>query len=231
MITDIFDRSVIAARRAVRQLPGTALDLLFPLNCVGCQREGRVLCESCVAGLPELTPPYCPVCAQPNAPETCQSCLEIPPSFNGIRAPYRMEGNIKEAIHHLKYRGLKAAAPELAELLVRYLAEHPVPGDLLIPVPLHRRRLRSRGYNQSVLLARELSKKLGLEMDQKLLARTRNTPPQVNASRDDRRDNVQDSFRCIGSLDRRAVILVDDVPTTGSTLSACAAALKAAGAP
>jgi ComF family protein len=230
MFTDILDRSAVAARRVVRQLPGAALDLLFPLNCVGCQREGKVLCSSCVAGLLELTPPYCLICAHPNAPATCDWCLESPPAFDGIRAPYRMEGAIKEAVHHLKYRGLKAAAPELAELLARYFAEHPVPGDVLIPVPLHPRRLRSRGYNQSALLAKELSKKLDLVMDQKLLARTRNTPPQVSASRPERRDNVQDSFRCSGSVDRRAVILVDDVATTGSTLSACAGALKAAGA-
>ena len=230
MIADLIDRGAIAARRVVGQLPRTALDLLFPLNCLGCQREGKVLCASCVGRLPELTPPYCPVCAQPNAPATCHWCLESPPAFNGIRAPYRMEGTVKDAIHNLKYRGLKAAAPELAELLAQYLAEHPMPGDLLVPVPLHARRLRSRGYNQSALLARELSKKLGLEMDQRLLARTRNTPPQVSASRKERRDNVQGSFRCDGPVDRRDVILVDDVATTGSTLSACAAALKGAGA-
>ena len=111
-----------------------------------------------------------------------------------------------------------------------YLSEYPMPGDLLVPVPLHPRRLRSRGYNQSALLARELSKKLGLDLDQGLVARTRNTPPQVSASRDDRRENVRDSFRCKGTAERRAVILVDDVATTGSTLSACAAALKTAGA-
>jgi ComF family protein len=230
MIANIFDRSALAAKRMVRQLPGTALDLLFPLNCLGCQKEGRVLCASCIEALPELNPPYCAVCAQPNAPETCHLCLESPPAFDGVRAPYQMEGTIKEAVHSLKYRGLKAAAPELAELLAQYLAENPMPGDLLVPVPLHPRRLRSRGYNQSALLAKTLSKKLGLEMNQRLLTRTRNTPPQVNASRDDRRDNVQGSFRCDGPVDNRAVILVDDVATTGSTLSACAAVLKAAGA-
>ena len=105
-----------------------------------------------------------------------------------------------------------------------------MPGDVLVPVPLHPRRLRSRGYNQSELLARALSKKLGMEMDQRLLARTRNTPPQVSASREDRRDNVQGSFRCDGRVDKRPVILVDDVATTGSTLMACAGALKDAGA-
>jgi len=70
--------------------------------------------------------------------------LESPPAFDGVRAPYQREGTIQEAIHSLKYRGLKAAAPELAELLAQYLAEHPMAGDLLVPVPLHSRRLRSR---------------------------------------------------------------------------------------
>ena len=105
-----------------------------------------------------------------------------------------MEGTIQDAIHSLKYRGLKAAAPELAELLARYLAEHPIPGNISVPValpvPLHPHRLRSKGYNQSALLAKTLSKKLGLEMNQRLMTRTRNTPPQVNASRVDRRDKV-----------------------------------------
>jgi predicted amidophosphoribosyltransferase len=114
MIADIFNRGAVAARRIVRQVPGTALDLLFPLNCLGCQREGKVLCASCVDSLPKLTPAFCRVCAQPNDPATCHSCLESPPALDGIRAPYEMEGTIKEAIHNLKYRGLKAAAPELA---------------------------------------------------------------------------------------------------------------------
>ena len=232
MIANILDRSALAAKRIVRQLPGAALDFLFPLNCLGCQQEGRVLCASWIEALPELNPPYCAVCVQPNAPATCHMCLESPPALDGVRAPYQMEGTIQDAIHSLKCRGLKAAAPELAELLARYLAEHPIPGNIFIPVPipLHPRRLRSKGYNQSALLAKTLSKKLGLEMNQRLMTRTRNTPPQVNASRVDRRDNVQGSFRCDGPVDNRAVILEDDVATTGSTLSACAAALKAAGA-
>ena len=106
-----------------------------------------------------------------------------------------MEGTVKEAIHNMKYRGLKAAAPELAELLANYLEEHPMPGDVLTPVPLHPRRLRSRGYNQSALLAKELSKKLGLDMNQSLLICAKNNQPQVSASREERRENVQGSFR------------------------------------
>ena len=230
MIAEMFDRGAVAARRIVRQLPGTALDLLFPLNCLGCQREGKVLCASCVDRLPELKPPFCRVCAQPNAPATCHWCLESPPAFNGIRVPYEMEGTVKEAIHNLKYRGLKAATPELAELLANYLEEHPMPGEVLTPVPLPPRRLRSRGYNQSDLLAKELSKKLGLDIYESLLIRAKNNSPQVSASREERRENVQGSFRCDGPVDGRSVILVDNVATTGSTLSACATVLKAAGA-
>ena len=230
MIANFFNLGAAAARRMVRHLPGAAIDLLFPLNCLGCQREGKVLCASCVDSLRELKPPFCRVCAQPNAPVTCQWCLESPPAFYGVRAPYRMEGTVKEAIHNLKYRGLKAAAPELAELLATYLAEHPMPGDVLVPVPLHPRRMRSRGYNQSALIAKELAKRIGLDMDESLLTRAKNNPPQVSASREQRRENVQGSFRCDGPADGRSVILVDDVATTGSTLSACAATFKAAGA-
>lgn len=230
MIADILDRGAVAARRMVRQLPGAALELLFPLSCLGCQREGKVLCASCADDLPTLKPPFCHICAQPNAPATCHWCLESPPSFDGLRAPYQMEGIVKDAIHNLKYRGLKAAAPELADLLAHYVEEHPMPGDILVPVPLHPRRLRSRGYNQSALLAKELAKRIGVDMDERLLTRAKNTPPQVSASREGRRENVQGSFRCNGPVDGQAVILVDDVATTGSTLSACAAALKTAGA-
>ena len=191
MIANILDRSALADKRIVRQLPGPDLDLLFPLNCQGCQREGMVLCASCIEALSELNPPACAVCAQPNAPATCHMCLESPPAFDGVRVPYQMEGTIQDAIHSLKYRGLKAAAPELAELLARYLAEHPIPENIFIPVPVPLpRRLLSKGYNQSALLAKTLSKKLGLEMNQRRMTRTRNTPPQVNASRVDRRDKV-----------------------------------------
>ncbi len=107
MIADMFDRGAVAARRLVRQLPGSAVDLLCPLNCLGCQQEGKVLCASCVESLPELKPPFCRVCAQPNAPATCHRCLESPPAFDGIRAPYEMEGTVKEAIHNLSWGGLQ----------------------------------------------------------------------------------------------------------------------------
>ena len=112
-----------------------------------------------------------------------------------------------------------------------FLASSRIPGDLLVPVPLHSSRLRQRGYNQSELLAREVSKTAGLKVDKGLLARIRNTPPQVGATgRTERRRNVEGSFEAKTNLRGAAVIVIDDVATTGSTISACASALKSAGA-
>jgi len=141
-----------------------------------------------------------------------------------------MGGALREAIYALKYRGLRAAAPQLGRLLAQHLAGHPIPGDVLVPVPLHPHRLRHRGYNQAALLTKEVARLTGLPMREYLLARRRDTPPQVGtATREQRRTNVLDSFAVTGDTQGLAVVLVDDVTTTGSTFSAAAAALKAAG--
>ena len=213
------------------QLPRMVLDLLFPLTCLGCRREGDLLCPDCAAGLSRLKTPYCRICAEPNARSLCRWCSGIAPAFDGLRAPYLMEGPLREAVHALKYRGVRAAAPQLAELLADFLKSHSIPGDELVPVSLHSRRLRERGYNQSELLAKELSKRTGLPVNAGVLVRARDSGPQVQtASRERRRDNVSGSFQCKDDMTGRRLILIDDVATTGSTLSACAAALKAAGA-
>ena len=116
-------------------------------------------------------------------------------------------------------------------MLADYLKQQPLAGDVLIPVPLHSRRLRERGYNQSDLLAKELGKLTGINTETRLLTRKKDGLPQARtASRNQRRDNIEGSFSCAGLLSGTAVILVDDVATTGSTLSACAAALKDSGA-
>ena len=225
------DGGVLAVRRVLRHLPRLTLDLLFPLNCLGCQREGKLLCETCVDRLPRLKNPYCRVCAQPNAGSICRWCQQATPGFDGLRGPYLMEGPIREAIHSLKYRGVRAAATELGVLLAQFLKDQPMPGDVIVPVPLHPRRFHERGYNQSTLLARQVAKLTGLSLSEGSLARTKDSPPQVLAgSREQRREYVAGSFQGNSDVHGRAVILVDDVATTGSTLSSCASTLKAAGA-
>ena len=142
-----------------------------------------------------------------------------------------MEGVVQAAVYQLKYRNLRVLAPELGKIMCGYLQTHPIPGDILVPVPLHPIRLRRRGYNQALLLAKELGKLNGLEVSNGMLNRTKDSPPQVEASsQEQRRLNVADSFECRENVSGAKIILIDDVSTTGSTLSACAVALKRAGA-
>ena len=213
------------------KLARSALDLAFPIHCAGCGREGGVLCRQCVNGLERLTQPYCRVCADPGVSGLCRWCIGSPRGFDSLRSPCRFEGPIRDAIYRLKYKGERASAMPLANLMSEYLESNPVPVEALAPTPLHPRRLRSRGYNQSTLLAHEIGKRLNLPVREDLLIRVRNPRPQVEAqSQQERRDNVAGNFQCQGDATGMAVLLIDDVATTGSTLSECALALKSAGA-
>jgi ComF family protein len=139
---------------------------------------------------------------------------------------------IRQAIHEFKYRNLKAIAPSLAGFLHDYLLENPIPGDVLVPVPIHRKRQRERGYNQSSLITRELNRLNGLPIIEGCLTKLINTPPQVRTtSASERRKNIANAFTCINEqLKGRQVILIDDVSTSGATLNTCAGILKASGA-
>jgi len=139
---------------------------------------------------------------------------------------------MRQAIHQLKYHNLKAISSCLAELLADYLQLSPLPGEAIVPVPLHPRRLKERGYNQSDLLARELGKLINLPVNQDSLIRIREARPQVKASNvKERRRNVANAFICQDEkVGGKQIILVDDVCTSGATLESCALALKNKGA-
>jgi len=152
--------------------------------------------------------------------------------FCGVLCSLGLDGVMRQAIHQLKYRNLRALAQPLAGLLQDYLVTNPVPGEVLVPVPLHHKRLRERGYNQSSLLTKELGNLINLPVVDDCLIRHRQASPQTRAaSVEERRSNVADAFSCRDRrLQDKQVLLIDDVSTSGATLDACATVLKAAGA-
>lgn len=215
------------------KLRRAALDVLFPQFCVNCGKAGAYFCNSCLQSMPYLEPPLCPQCGRPQAlGELCWVCHNWHTDIDGIRAPFRFEGIIRIAVHELKYRNLRAISDKLAEMMSEYLKDNSLPCDVLIPVPLHDRRLRERGYNQSVLLAKELGKILGLPVDENSLVRDKFILPQARtASVDERRRNVTGVFSYRGNgVQGKSVLLIDDVATSGATMDACASVLKSAGA-
>jgi len=209
------------------------LNFLFPKWCIGCRREGTFICPSCFTSLPKITAPLCPKCGRPQASGIlCPGCVNWQSDIDGIRSPFRFDGVIRQAVHELKYRNLRALSPELAKLMYDYLISNPVPAESLVPVPLSWKRLKERGYNQSGLLAKELGKLSGLPLVDDCVIRKKNTPPQARtATVSERRQNVADAFACRDDrLKGKKVLLIDDVSTSGATLDACARAIKADGA-
>ena len=215
------------------KLKGMTLDVLFPQWCIGCGVEGSFICQSCRHSLPRIMPPVCPRCGKPQSSGVlCPGCVNWRAEIDGIRSPFKFDGVVRQAIYQLKYGNIRALAKSLAQLLFDYLVTSPIPGEILVPVPLHRKRLRERGYNQSGLLASELGKLIQLPVVDNCLIRERHALPQARTSNvEERRSNVAGVFACRDDRLRcKQILLIDDVSTSGATLDSCAAALKAAGA-
>ena len=221
------------ARRLAASVWKTALDIAFPIRCLGCAESGRFICADCVELLPELVSPFCRVCASPGVRGVCSWCRDKSPAVDAIRAPYLYvrRSPIYRAITLLKYGGIRSLAPELSDLLVRFLGARQTRFDLIVPVPSHPSRVRQRGYSQAGLIASALGDRLSIEVDSDSVTRVRSAPSQLQtASREDRWRNVQGGFASSSRFPGLNVLLVDDLVTTGSTASACAHALKQAGA-
>jgi ComF family protein len=209
------------------------IDFFFPQRCIGCGKFGALLCANCCQKLPKILPPFCQKCGRHESSGVlCSSCWGQRTAIDGIRSTFRFDGTVRLAIHALKYRSVKLMADYLAGLMADYLRENRLPGDILVPVPLHNRRLRERGYNQSVLLAQKLGKIASLPVIENQLYRLKDSLPQARTGTvEERRRNVEKAFVSRKeAVFGKQLILIDDVCTSGATLEACAAALKAAGA-
>jgi ComF family protein len=206
-------------------------DLLYPQRCVACGRRARdVLCPPCAGALPRIEPPVCRRCGAPTAFETfaCEGCKNLDFGFESARAPLRYEGVGRELVRALKYGGYARVVDRVMAPLMLGVLEEPGRFDAVVPVPLHRSRLRRRGFNQAQLMAASLAGKINLAASDKLEV-VRRTRDQVELSGAGRRANVAGAFRARGPVSGN-VLLIDDVLTTGATMSECAGALRRAGA-
>ena len=179
-----------------------------------------------------LPDPVCETCGLPiSRAGLCSTCVSQPPPFRAMRSWAVFEEPIRSALHQLKYRRNLALGDALAGPLAGYVRQLGWSIDLVLPVPLGRRRMRERGYNQVALVAFPLAERAGWQYAPRGLSRVRETRSQVGLSADERKENMQDAFRADRTRVRGStVLLMDDVATTGATLSACAGALLEAGA-
>lgn len=222
-------------RLSVYQWLINSLDGLLPPTCRLCGahgQKGHDLCPGCAADLPWLSG-GCPRCARPLAAGralTCGACLRRPPPFERVEAPFLYAAPIDHLIHAFKFRADLAAGRLLAQLLAEHLRRRSELPELLLPVPLHPKRLGERGFNQAHELARVLARALGIPEAPALLTRTRHTPPQHGLAAKARRANVRGAFALSRPLPARHVALIDDVFTTGQTATELARVLRRAGA-
>ena len=223
--------------RAASRLFRSVLDFALPPRCGGCGAiidEVDSFCADCWRQLEFLGAGGCVRCGLPlNATEaeTCAVCLAKPPRLDRIRAAVAYDEISRSIALRLKYGRKVALARTMSRYMQPLLSQLP-PEAILVPVPLHRTRLWNRGFNQSAIVARELSRRLGASVAVDALKRVKPTPPLKGLSMAQRRRTVAGAFQVNpkSELGGRTVVLVDDVLTTGSTANACARALKRAGA-
>ena len=236
----------------VHQLVSEALDLVFPPKCQVCGQFSRELfCDTCRASVAPIRPPLCRRCGRAFDPKglavrtgtvlpLCGECRLGTFRFDVARATATHTGALRKAIIALKFYGRKRLAQPLGDMLTEFV-RRPRPSaagiapdavDIVVPVPLHQRRERWRGYNQALLLAQRLAAGIARPLRPDVLVRSRETKPQIDLAPRQRRTNVRGAFEVAlpEAIAGRAVLLIDDVFTTGNTLSECARVLKRAGA-
>lgn len=211
------------------------LDVLFPKKCVGCQKIGEYVCASCFATISFDTRGLCLACGKPSLDgmthPVCLKTYTIDGSFCGIV----YKGMTKKLLYQFKYRPYLSGLKEfLGELLYESLIQQELyqavlsTKPILIPIPLSQKRQKDRGYNQALLLAKEVGKRFDLPvMD--ILKRSKETKPQYGLKKDERRENMKNAFVLSGKGGKGTALLVDDILTTGSTLAEAAHVLKKAG--
>jgi len=240
----------LAAQRNLSDRLDWLVDWLYPPRCRACAgrihgRDAEYFCAPCWSQIQLVAHPLCRICGRPfpdagGDDHTCGVCLERAPRFAAARAwacyprEESAEHPLRQVVQKYKYGRKVALGKPLGRLMARGCAEFlgQVPADLIVPVPLHGRRLRWRGFNQSLLLARQVSRAYGVPIDPFVLQRRKETAAQTQLAEEDRRRNVRGAFalRPNKSVNDKTILLVDDVYTSGATVNECSLTLQRAGA-
>lgn len=206
---------------------------LFPQPCILCNAASGnelYLCPDCLSDLPFHRDEYCPQCGLPSTNNLiCGACIASPPDFDATKSIFRYEYPISQLVQHYKYGQQLHLGNLFAKLLQHKLSAHKLP-DLIIPMPLHQKRLAERGFNQSLEVAKIVGKALNISLDYTACLRTKYSPPQASLPLRQRATNIKGAFTCTKSLTGLRIALIDDVMTTGASLNALAKAVKTKGA-
>jgi ComF family protein len=213
------------------------LNIFFPENCPICmgkalEHKTAPICINCWNSVLPYNGPKCQKCSKPlisDVSTICGDCLQDQPAFTNARSFGLYDGVLKKAINLMKYHGIKRLSKPLSELLLQIEIPR---GDIIVPVPLFKKRLKQREFNQSALLAKNIAKALGIKLLPDCLVKVRDTVPQVGLNSKERKKNIKKAFdiRSRDPIEGKDIILVDDVFTTGATVKECSRVLKKAGA-
>lgn len=218
--------------------------IFFPSFCQLCSAllrspQERVVCRACWDQIKVHRHPYCLCCGRffrgTGEPHFCSDCVKARPPFLLHRSASRYEGKLKDVVLLFKYRQFKVLGEDLAKFAYRALKEEEEfwqKADALIPVPLHPKRRRQRGFNQAQVISEELQKIKGIEVAKGILIKVKNVPPQTSLEAEDRIKNVSGAFQVVKDIQIKGkkLLLIDDVYTTGATIRECSRVLKKAGA-
>ncbi len=206
---------------------------LFPSRCIFCQQtvtQSIEVCTDCYQSLPH-NDVCCERCALPLADEInhavlCGRCIQKMPAFDYAHSLFRYEADVIGLVHQLKFGEKIGHARTISEMLLMKLLETDEQPDCLLPVPLHKSRLRQRGFNQSIEISRVISRKLAIPIEHSAVVRQRSTAAQTGLNAKQRQKNIRGAFSVVSKLPYRHVLIVDDVMTTGVTVNELAMLLK-----
>ena len=212
----------------IQQLFETAITFLFPAQCKVCEKNIGLesipyLCNGCWDSLEIVTPPWCEICGIQNVDGVCDVCATAPPRYGKLRTVAFYDAILQRIIHLYKFEKRRSLAKHLSYMMVNHfpndcnLKEY----DYILPIPIHKNRLRERGFNQSTLIAQGISNEIGIDICTDAIVRSRNTSPQSSLTRDARQTNVVGAFgiKNRNLIRGKRILILDDVFTTGATVN------------